>query len=50
MYPILLIIARGKLEIVSCNKIEGEVYATPAVTDNKMLIRTATHLYCIGTK
>jgi outer membrane protein assembly factor BamB len=44
------ILKRGrKLDIVSRNKIEGEVYATPAITGNKLLIRTATHLYCIGT-
>jgi outer membrane protein assembly factor BamB len=39
-----------KLDIVSRNKIEGEVYATPAVTENNILIRTADNLYCIGQK
>jgi len=37
-----------KLDIVSRNKIEGEVYATPAITGNNLLIRTATDIYCIG--
>ena len=37
-----------KLDIVSRNKLAGEIYATPAITGNKLLIRTATDLYCIG--
>lgn len=37
-----------KLDIVSRNKLTGEIYATPAITGNKLLIRTATDLYCIG--
>jgi outer membrane protein assembly factor BamB len=37
-----------KLDIIARNKIEGEVYATPAITDNKIIIRTATNLYCIS--
>ncbi|HCU20322.1 MAG TPA: quinonprotein alcohol dehydrogenase [Bacteroidales bacterium] len=37
-----------KLEIVSRNKLTGEIYATPAITGNKLLIRTATDMYCIG--
>lgn len=39
-----------KLDIVSRNKIEGEVYATPALTGNTILIRTASNLYSIGQK
>ncbi len=39
-----------KLDIVSRNKISGEVYATPAITGNNILIRTADNLYCIGQK
>jgi len=39
-----------KLDIIARNKIEGEVYATPAITGNKILIRTAADLYCIGSK
>lgn len=37
-----------KLDIVSRNKLAGEIYATPAITGNKLIIRTATDLYCIG--
>jgi hypothetical protein len=39
-----------KLDVVSRNKIEGEVYATPAISGNNILIRTADNLYCIGQK
>ena len=39
-----------KLDIVSRNKIEGEVYATAAITGENILIRTADNLYCIGQK
>jgi outer membrane protein assembly factor BamB len=39
-----------KLDIVSRNKIEGEVYATPAITGNSIIIRTADKLYCISKK
>jgi outer membrane protein assembly factor BamB len=39
-----------KLDIVSRNKIEGEVYATAAITGDDILIRTADNLYCIGQK
>lgn len=39
-----------KPDIVSRNKLTGEIYATPAITGNKLLIRTATDLYCIGSR
>ena len=39
-----------KLDIAARNKIDGEVYATPAITGNMILIRTADNLYCIGNK
>lgn len=46
-----MVIKEGKkLDIVSRNKISGEVYATPAITGNTILIRTADNLYCIGQK
>ncbi|HUX97025.1 MAG TPA: PQQ-binding-like beta-propeller repeat protein [Bacteroidales bacterium] len=37
-----------KLDIVSRNKINGEIYATPAISGNQLFIRTATDLYCIS--
>lgn len=39
-----------KLDIVSRNKIEGEVYATAVITGNTILIRTDGNLYCISQK
>jgi outer membrane protein assembly factor BamB len=46
-----MVIKEGKkLDIISRNKIEGEVYATPAITGNTIIIRTADNLYCIGQK
>jgi outer membrane protein assembly factor BamB len=39
-----------KLDIVSRNKLAGEVYATPAITGNTILIRTSSNLYSIGQK
>ncbi len=46
-----LIINEGrKYEIAGKNKLNGEVYATPAITDNSIIIRSAGYLYCISTK
>lgn len=43
-----LIIKEGKkLEIVNKNKLPGEVYATPAVLRNSLIIRTSNYLYRI---
>ncbi|MCP5516014.1 MAG: PQQ-binding-like beta-propeller repeat protein [Verrucomicrobiales bacterium] len=36
-------------EPLATNRIEGTVIATPAVTDGRILLRTDTHLYAIGT-
>ena len=44
-----LVIKEGKtLGIVSENKLDGQIWASPAVTDNKLLIRTSKYLYLIG--
>jgi outer membrane protein assembly factor BamB len=44
-----LIIKEGKkLEIVGRNKLKGEVFATPAIINNSIVIRTENNLYCIG--
>lgn len=37
-----------KLEIISRNKLKGEVFATPAIVNNSIIIRAGTNLYCIG--
>ena len=44
------VLARGdEFKVVAANELEGEfVVATPIFADGKILIRTLTHLYCIG--
>ena len=39
-----------RLDIAARNKIDGEVQATPAISGNKLIIRTSSNLYCIGEK
>jgi len=39
-----------ELKILARNDMGGEeIYATPAIADGRLYIRTRTHLYCIGT-
>jgi outer membrane protein assembly factor BamB len=46
-----LIIKEGpKLEIISRNRLKGEVFATPAIISNSIIIRAGTDLYCIKNK
>jgi outer membrane protein assembly factor BamB len=46
-----LVIKEGKtLNIVSENKLDGQIWASPAIVDNRLLIRTSKYLYCIGAK
>ena len=37
-----------ELRILSENSLEGEIWATPAVVRNSMLIRTSAYLYRVG--
>ena len=37
-----------ELEIVATNKLEGEIWTTPAILRNNILIRTSEYLYLIG--
>lgn len=46
----LLIKAGRNLEIIARNRLKGEVFATPAVTHNSIIIRAGTYLYCLGDK
>jgi outer membrane protein assembly factor BamB len=39
-----------ELELVAVNKLPGEVFATPAIVDNSILLRTDSSLYRIGNK
>ncbi len=45
------LISEGReLKILAENKLPGEVYATPAILRNTILLRTDKSLYCIGSK
>lgn len=46
-----IVLKAGKIpEIISTNKVEGEVYATLAIVQNSILIRTDTSLFRIKDK
>ena len=46
-----LVINEGKvLQIVADNKLDGQIWASPAVIDNKLLVRTSKYLYLVGEK
>ena len=40
--------AGGDQEVLSLNKLDEEIYATPAIVGNRIYIRTANTLYCFG--
>ena len=40
--------AMGEWEILAVNDLGEECYATPAIVDGKLYIRTRQHLYCFG--
>ena len=42
--------AAGDWEILKVNKLNDECYATPAIVDNKLYIRTRNALYCFGNQ
>jgi len=45
----IIVIKEGReLEIIAQNKLEGEIWATPAFVRNNILIRTSKYLYRIG--
>lgn len=55
---VYLLSERGKLTVVGANKeweelasadFKEDVYATPALVDGKIYLRTAGHLYCFGS-
>lgn len=46
-----IIIKEGRdLEIIARNRLKGEVFASPAVTHNSIILRSGSNLYCIGNK
>jgi hypothetical protein len=40
----------GKFNVVSRNDLKDECYASPAVSQGQIFIRTLQSLYCIGKK
>jgi outer membrane protein assembly factor BamB len=40
--------AGGEQEVLSLNKLDEEIYATPAIVGNRIYLRTANTLYCFG--
>ena len=40
--------AGGEWEIVAVNDVGGEIFATPALSDGKLFVRTSEGLYCFG--
>ena len=43
-----VISSAGKWEIISTTDFKEEAYATPAIVDGRIYLRTAGHLYCFG--
>ncbi len=47
----ILVIKEGRTyQLLAENQLEGEIWATPAVVNNSLLIRTSIYLYRIGKK
>src|SRR5262249_820621 len=42
--------AGPKFDVVAKNELGEEIYASPAVSHGQLFVRTASKLYCIGTK
>ena len=42
--------AGGKPEVVAVNELDDECYATPAIADGRIYVRTRSALYCFGTR
>lgn len=42
--------ASPKFEVVHKNKLKEEIYASPALSDGQIFIRSAKNLYCIGLR
>jgi outer membrane protein assembly factor BamB len=40
--------AKGEWEVLSVNALGDEVFATPAIADGRLYIRTQSMLYCFG--
>ena len=38
----------GGLEPIAVNDLDDDIYATPAISDNRIYLRTRGWLYCFG--
>lgn len=45
----LVLTAGPKLEVLARNAIDEPVYASPAIADGRLYLRSTKHLWCIGT-
>jgi len=44
----MIIMEGRKFEVISRNKLKGEVFATPALVNNSIIMRSGANLYCIS--
>jgi hypothetical protein len=42
--------AGGDQEMLAANRIDEDIYATPAIADGRIYVRTVSYLYCFGEK
>jgi hypothetical protein len=42
--------AGGKQELLAANPLDEEIFATPAIADGRLYVRTVSALYCFGTQ
>ena len=42
------IVAGDKLKILARNAFQKKIHATPAIADNTIYLRTASHVYALG--
>jgi hypothetical protein len=40
--------AAGEWDVLAVNALDDEVFATPAIADGKIYMRTKSALYCFG--
>jgi len=42
--------AGGQQELLAANKLDEDIFATPAIADGKLYVRTVSALYCFGMR
>jgi outer membrane protein assembly factor BamB len=45
---VVVLDAGDKLKVLTTNKLDGAILATPALADDKIYVRTDSHLYAFG--